>query len=77
MRIFTEEELGNMPLADKLKIVHELQIDACILHLQEGTMHPRDMAAVNALLKNNDIKEEHKQEDSMHDKILKELNEKK
>ena len=69
MREFTQEELAEMPLVEKLRIVHELQIDACILHLQQGTMHPRDMAAVNALLKNNDIKEEKPQEDSFADKV--------
>ncbi len=73
MRTFTPEELATMPLVEKLKIVHELQIDACILHLQEGTMHPRDMAAVNSLLKNNDIREEKPQESTMADKVLKEL----
>ena len=73
MRKFSPEELEVMPLVEKLKIVHELQIDACILHLQEGTMHPRDMAAVNALLKNNDIREDKPQESTMADRVLREL----
>jgi len=73
MRKFSPEELEEMPLVEKLKIVHELQIDACILHLQEGTMHPRDMAAVNALLKNNDIREDKPQESTMADRVLREL----
>jgi len=42
-----------------------------LMHLQSGSIHPRDLAPMMTLLKNNDIKEEKKEEDSMADRVMK------
>ena len=79
LKTYKPEDLAALPMSTKLKMLHEGVVNTYLMHLQAGDIHPRDLAPMMTLLRNNDIKEEHKEEDSMHDKVLKALdsNEKK
>ena len=70
-KTYTIEDLAAMPMEVKLRMMHEGLVDNYLMLLQTGKLHPRDMAPMMTLLKQNDIKEEKKEEDSMHDKVLK------
>ena len=67
----TEEDIDNMSMDEVLKSLQEHTAKAMLKWIIQGKIHPRDIAGINQMLRQNDIKEEKKVEDSMHDKILK------
>ena len=68
-KTYTPEDLAAMPMATKLKMLHEGMVDTYLMYLQSGSIHPRDLAPLMTLLKNNEIKEDKPIEDSMADKV--------
>ena len=72
-KTYSVEELAALPMETKLKMLHEGVVNTYLMHLQSGSIHPRDLAPMMTLLKNNDIKEEKKEEDSMADRVIKAL----
>ncbi len=66
---YTIEELAALDMSTKLRMMHEGLVNTYLLHLQTGSLHPRDMAPMMTLLKNNNIKEEDDKEMTMHDKV--------
>ena len=69
LRTYTVEELAALDMSTKLRMMHEGLVNTYLMHLQTGSLHPRDMAPMMTLLKNNDIKEEDDKEMTMHDKV--------
>ena len=75
LKTYTIEELAALDMSTKLRMIHEGLVNTYLMHLQTGSLHPRDMVLLMILLRNNDIKEEDEKEITMHDKIRKALEE--
>lgn len=73
LETFTPDDLAHLDMQTKLQMLHEGLLDNYLIQLQNGTLHPRDMASAMTLLKNNDIKEKEDVTLTMHDKVLAEL----
>lgn len=69
LKTYTVEDLAALDMNTKLRMMHEGLVNTYLMHLQTGSLHPRDMAPMMTLLKNNDIKEEDDKEMTMHDKV--------
>lgn len=69
LKTYTIEELAALDMSTKLRMIHEGLVNTYLMHLQTGSLHPRDMAPMMTLLRNNDIKEEDEKEITMHDKV--------
>lgn len=61
-------DIIDMPLRQKLEILNELTVDACIDNLVSGKIKQNDLGSIITLLKNNKVVEE-KREVSEHDVI--------
>ena len=72
-KTYSVEELAALPMETRLRMLHEGVVNTYLMHLQGGSIHPRDLAPMMTLLRNNDIKEEKKEEDSMADRVIKAL----
>ena len=69
----SDDEIDNMPMEKVLKALQEHTAKAMLKWIVAGKIHPRDIAGINQMLRQNDIKEEKEVEDSMHDKVMKAL----
>jgi len=69
----TDEMLDGMTPTQILQATQDIFIKETYKALRDGTVHPRDMSFVNQLLRNNDIKEETEEAETMHEKVLREL----
>ena len=53
-----EEKKQKKTLRQKLEMLNELLVDACIENLQDGNLRPNDLGSIVTLLKNNKVVEE-------------------